>query len=216
MKTYTFNSQYTIGETLPEFTQEQVKDEIMFFTSNYAFVKQHGGPLSQAFLSKLPLDWISNPTLVIDSRVHMLMTGWFPAIPGFHHDSVIRNRADGQPNYDVDNRAEHILALVNGDICPTEFAVGRAEFEEVPIGEKVYEKWHKVVIDKISSGELKSEFVPSNRMIYFDWQSWHQGTAAIKSGWRWFMRASINDGRKAKNEIRRQVQVYLENPMQGW
>jgi len=48
--------------------------------------------------------------------------------------------------------------------------------------------------------------------------SFHQGTAAVQSGWRWFCRVSRNTKRalEPKNEIRKQVQVYMKNPMEGW
>jgi len=53
-------------------------------------------------------------------------------------------------------------------------------------------------------------------LIYFNWQTWHQGIGAHKNGWRWFIRATINTGRKPTNELRRQVQTYLAAPMEGW
>jgi hypothetical protein len=57
---------------------------------------------------------------------------------------------------------------------------------------------------------------PSDTVVFFDDRTWHQGTRAVKNGWRLFIRASWNTNRKATNEFRRQVQVYMENPMEGW
>ncbi len=57
---------------------------------------------------------------------------------------------------------------------------------------------------------------PENQIIFFNDRTWHQGTKANKSGWRLFIRATRNTGIKPKNEIRKQVQVYLEAPMEGW
>ena len=107
------------------------------------------------------------------------------------------------------------MALI-GDCCPTQFAVGKSEFPDVPLGELFYKVWHPMVVEKIKKGELESVSAPSNRLIFFDWETWHQGIPAIKNGWRWFIRASINTGRKPTNELRQQVQVYLERPMEGW
>ncbi len=215
MKKYTFNSQLHIEGNLPNFTEQQIINEPMFFSSSYQYVRLFGGPISQAFLDQLRPEW-KQDSIVIDSRVHMLMPGWFPAIPGFHHDDVARTRSDGQPNYDdMPYKAKHVMALI-GDCCPTDFALGESEFEEVPLGQKIYEVWHKNVEFQIVEGRLLKVVAPTNKMLYFDWQTWHQGTKAIKNGWRWFMRASINTERPIKNEIRRQVQVYLESPMQGW
>lgn len=212
-----FNSQIRLGRPLKQFSQDQVKNEPMLFNCNGHFALEKGGQITrnfvEAFYSETGRDLHD---IVIDTRVHMLMPNWFPCIPGFHHDDVPRSK-NGQPNYDtLEYKSYHCLALVNGDICPTEFAIGKAEFNEVPEGEIVYKQWHKEIVEHIKTGKLKSVLAPSNTLVYLDWQTWHQGTRAINNGWRWFGRISWNTNRKPTNEIRKQVQVYLENPMEGW
>lgn len=209
---YTFRSEFTLGERLPEFTEEQVKNEPMFFNASPEFAYERGGPITKAFLDALP----SRP-VVVDSRVHMLMPGWFPCIPGFHHDDVPRSRSDGQPNYDdPEYRSLHALALINGDIAPTNFAVGTADFAGVPLGETIYKQWHEEVEEYIASGKLNRVAAPSNQIVIFDDRAWHEGVRAVGNGWRWFGRASWATNRTPTDEIRRQVQVYMENPMEGW
>jgi len=214
---YTFDSQIQYGtETQKTFSVEDIKNEPMLFNCSLYGASKLGGPLTKEFINLLPSDWKDDSVLVIDSRVHMLMEGWFPCIPGFHHDDVPREREDGQPNYiNPSYRAEHVLMLI-GDCCPTEFAIGKSDFPEVPIGDKYYKVWHPMVVDKIKSGELLSVSAPSNRLVYFNDHVWHQGVRAKKSGWRWFIRATRNTNRKPTDELRRQVQVYLESPMEGW
>jgi hypothetical protein len=213
---FKFNSKIEIGKALPEFSQDEVKNEPMLFNCNREFAYTLGGKLTKTFIDSLPSKFAYSRDLVIDSRVHMLMAGWYPCIPGFHHDDVPREREDKQPNYiNPSYKAEHCMALV-GDCCPTEFAVGEAEFPDVPLGEVCYKKWHPMVVDKIKSGELKSFSAPSNKLIYFDYHTWHQGIPAIKGGWRWFVRATINTKREPTNELRKQVQTYLAFPMEGW
>lgn len=211
-----FNSQIQIRDTLPDFTQVQVKNEPMLFSCDAATAWEKGSDLTRSFLEILPDEFADAKDLVIDSRVHMLMPNWYPCIPGFHHDDVPRERQDGQPNYkNPSYHAKHCLVLV-GDCCPTEFAVGEAEFPDVELGQTYYKVWHPMVKEKIQNKQLQSVMAPSNRLVFFDAYTWHQGTPAIKNGWRWFVRATINTGRKPTNELRRQVQVYLENPMEGW
>lgn len=101
-------------------------------------------------------------------------------------------------------------------ICPTRFALGNIRLPEVREDEVYYKVWHPLVDKMTKNGELEEYFAESNRMIYFDWQTFHEGTKAIKDGWRWFGRASWNSKRVHQNEIRKQVQVYLEFPMEGW
>lgn len=219
------NSQMTVlpGE-LPQFSQDQVKNEPMLFNCNANSAYQLGGPITQEFISLLPDEWKSVP-LVIDSRVHMLMPGWYPCIPGWHHDDVPRTRADGQPNYaEGQDRSEHIIALVNGDICPTRFATGLATFS-TPRSGVIYAAWHKRVEQLIERGQLTTQDAPSNRLIHFNDRTWHTGTKAVSNGWRFFIRASrywdadgnvIARRNPRTNEVRRQVQVYLDDPHKGW
>lgn len=191
--------------------------------SSLEFAWDHGGPATRSFISDFITDIkkrapdIDLSKVVLDSRVHMLMPGWYPCIPGWHHDDVPRERADGQPEYDSPSyRSNHALALFGGDICPTEFAIGTVEFSDPKNHEVVYREWHKEVEHLLETGKLRKEYCPSEQIVYFNDRTWHQGVAAKDKGWRLFIRCSWNTGRKPSNEIRTQVQVYLENPMMGW
>lgn len=234
MKRYHFESKFSVGARLPHFDEKCVKDEPMFWSCTPSFAWKNGGPITRAFLAaafNITLAdealWVLRDSKVgnynFDSRVHMLMPGWFPAIPGWHHDDVPRSRSDGQPNYDTPEfRSQHIMALVNGDICPTEFAVGTAIMPEVELFAKhpIYRYWNDQVEYDIKDNCLSRVEVPTNRLIRFDWQAFHQARRAKNKGWRWFGRlswdAGYEQGRPHHNEVRRQVQVYLEHPMEGW
>lgn len=212
------NSQFQIGESLPKFDQETVKNEPMLFNCSSDFAIKHGGPITHEFIKAVFRHLPGRADeLVFDTRVHMLMEHWFPCIPGYHHDDVPRSRSDGQPNYEnPEYRSKHILALVNGDICPTEFAVGEFEVSDVPLGDIIYKHWHEEVEEQLNGGVGFRWRVPSNTLIHFDDRSFHQGVPAVAGGWRWFGRVSWDTHRHSTNEIRRQVQVYLEHPMEGW
>jgi len=205
-------------------SQETIKNEPMFFNSSVQFGIENGGPIAKAFLSSLPSGW---GEAVFDSRIHMLMPGWYPAIPGWHHDDVPRPPIPvgqhfgtaGQPDYDNPRyHAQHIMGLANADVCPTQFALGLAELPAVADGEMIYRTWHPVVERKIAIGALRLWESPSLTLIGFDWRTLHQGRKATGSGWRWFGRVTRNSDRckTITNEIRKQVQVYLEFPMEGW
>jgi hypothetical protein len=156
-----------------------------------------------------------------------LMPGWFPAIPGYHHDDVPRPAIPvgqhfitaGQPDYDSPRYlAEHVMGLVNGDVCPTRFALGRCTMPAIPEGELIYRAWHQEVVRLMASGDLETYDCPSGVLLGFNWQTFHSGTKARSNGWRWFCRVSRNTERvkMVTNEIRHQAQVYLEFPMEGW
>jgi hypothetical protein len=209
-----------------EASNKDIKNEPMFFNCDLEFAHEKGGPITRSFIEALPHDWKYQPA-VFDSRSHMLMPGWFPAIPGWHHDDVPRPIIPtgqhfitaGQPDYDNPRYlSEHIMALVNSEVCPTAFAIGDCIMPAIPEEGLIYREWHKEVDRLLSEGLLTKIEAPSNQLIYFDWQSFHTGQRAISNGWRWFGRVTRNSDRvnNITNEIRNQTQVYLEFPMEGW
>lgn len=218
MKEYIFNSSIVErGSFEHNFPQEIIKNEIMFFNCDLDFAYSKGKSLTRNFIDSLPEDW-KNCNPVLDSRVHMLMPGWFPCIPGYHHDDVPRNTSTGQPNYvNPDYHSQHLMGLVNGEIYPTLFAIGQHFLPEID-SDIIYKKWHPIVEAQLQTGILVKKEIDSGIYIEFDWQSMHTGQRAVKGGWRWFVRLSRNTTRQINitNELRNQVQVYLEFPMEGW
>lgn len=215
---YTFNSDISVGKKflMDEPSEDMVKNEPMFFNSSVRFAMEFGGPITKAFLSSIPEDWAYG---IFDSRVHMLMKDWHPCIPGYHHDDVPRNTNSGQPNYiNPSYKSQHIMGLVNGAICPTKFALGACSMPEVPEGKTIYREWHLEIERLIKDKQLSVVHAPSLYLVHFDCNSFHSGQKAIRGGWRWFGRISRNTDRcnNKTNEIRRQVQVYLEFPIDGW
>lgn len=205
----------------------EIKNEPMFFNSSIDYAYEQGSVITRAFIDALPFNWAVSDDIVFDSRVHMLMPGWYPAIPGFHHDDVPRPPIPvgqhfltaGQPDYD-DPRymSQHIMGLVNASVAPTEFAIGDCDMPRVPDGELIYRAWHPEVVRLIQEGRLESVKCPDRRLVHFDWQTFHQGTRAVENGWRWFGRVSRFTDRvqTITNEIRRNANVYMEHPMEGW
>lgn len=222
-----FDSRFeSLGAFADCVSNDEIKNEPMFFNSDLAFAYDEGGPITRSFIDELPSEWRDEPG-VFDSRVHMLMPGWYPAIPGFHHDDVPRPDIPvgqhfitaGQPDYDSPAYySQHVMGLVNASVAPTDFAIGKCVMPEVADGDLIYRRWHGEVERLIAAGEMKRVAAPDRQLLLFDWQSFHQGTKAVSNGWRWFGRLSVNTDRanKVTNEIRRQAQVYLEFPMEGW
>jgi hypothetical protein len=151
------------------------------------------------------------------------MRGWYPCIPGWHHDDVIRTNG-GQPDYTSKIRSEHAMTLINSDIAPTEYAEGRKWFTEPTDGRAFYGAWHPEVEKLVRDGKFTLRRAQDNQLIFFNDRVWHRGVPAVKDGWRWFIRISryydktrrIERGNPRTNETRRQVQVYLSDPNKGW
>lgn len=216
MMQYIFDSYFQYGPRfdLYKFTEAQIKAEPMLFSADMKFASYYGGPITRAFLEALPPDVRTYP-MIVDSRVHMLMPGWYPCIPGWHHDDVPRG-TDGQPNYNSpEYLAKHAFAIF-GDASVTSLASGRVVLPEPPKGSVTYGLWHPLVEAHVKAGSLTEVPTPVNQMIHFDWQTFHKGNPATKAGWRFFIRASWNTKRKPLNEIRTQVQVYMNAENEGW
>lgn len=190
----------------------------MFFNCDLEFAYKHGNEITRSFLDSLPSDWTScNP--VLDSRVHMLMKGWFPCIPGWHHDDVPRNTPTGQPNYiNPEYQSEHLCCLINSEICPTNFLIGEIEVSDPNQNIVQYNVWDAEIQQMRNEKELNIVEVKSGVLYQFDNNSFHTGTRAINDGWRWFVRLSRNTDiqKTITNEIRRQVQVYVDPMKSGW
>ena len=222
-----FHSKFTeLGQFALNVKNEDIKKEPMFFNADLEYALKNGGEITKSFINSLPKDWKENP-LVFDSRIHMLMTGWYPSIPGWHHDDVPRPEipvgqhfiSAGQPDYDTTKYfSEHILGLVSADVCPTQFASGSCIMPKIEDNETVYKKWHPEVERLIKNGSMKLDSVKDRTLYCFNWQTFHAGTKAVSNGWRWFGRVSRNTDRlkTITNEIRVNAQVYLEFPMEGW
>ena len=217
MEKITFNSTFSVaGKFMSNFSDEVIKNEPMFFRSSFDFAYKNGGEITREFLDGLPC-WAKDKPVSFDSRVHMLMPTWIPAIAGWHHDVVPRSLPNGQPNYESpEYYSKHILGLVNAHISPTEFAVGVVEYPL--ISEKVYKVYDNMVNEDIEKGSLKVVKVESGVYYLFDNHSFHRASVCERRGWRWFGRVSFDNesANNPRNEIRRQVQVYLTNVNEGW
>lgn len=217
MRSFNFDSRLIEHSKLSKtFSDVEIKNEPMLFSCDEEHARKLGGPITNLILDEMPESW-KNRELIIDSRVHMLMPNWFPCIPGWHHDDVPRSLSSGQPNYyNPEYHSKHIACVVNADICPTEFALGQCNFPDVEAGQTYYKIWHPLVDKAIEYDILKKVKIKDSVITEFNWNTWHQGTRAVKNGWRFFFRATTQTFVKPKNELRRQVQVYMEAPFNGW
>ena len=213
-----FNSKVKVVEHLDQFDSEMVKNEPMFFSADLDFAYDNGGPITKNFIQRLPKEFFGDKYAYLDSRVHMLMEGWYPCIPGWHHDDVPRNTPDGQPNYvNPPYRTKHVMALVNADIAPTQFLIGNIQVPTPVSGSAIYKQWDDSIDSQLNKyNDYVVMNAESNKLYEFDCDTFHRGTAAVKNGWRWFGRVSIGRKRTVPSEIRRQVQVYMPTINAGW
>lgn len=212
---FTFDSNYTSIGYLSDYTQEQIRKEPMLRGADINFALKFGSDITREFINLYLFE--TNDNWIIDSKTVLLMKDWYPCIPGWHHDDIARTREDNQPNYlNLQYKSIHRMAIV-GSNSLTDFLVGRIELPEVELNKIIYGEWNKLINEKIKlDNSLKIVKIKNTEVVEFDYQSFHRGCKATERGWRFFIRATKNTNRKFNNEIRNQVQVYLDNPEAGW
>ena len=217
----------SLGEFQPNyiFHSNQIKNELMFFGCNIEFIRarEAQAPITNALIDEvlkqmafeyygkigLPTDYI-----VVDTRVTMLMPGQYPSIPGWHCDDVPRTQ--GQPDFSKPLNCQHYMCLVSANRdgiikCPssTEFITSTHEFEINPL--KVWQSLH----EQAELVEKKTRFVKEREIVKFNQLAIHRASPAVSGGWRLFFRLSLTD-RPPTNEVRNQVQIYVDPNQAGW
>lgn len=209
-------------------TAAEIEAEPMFYNATHDFIDfDQPTPLTSKFMLAC-IDSGFSPNFnnwSLDTRSTMLMPGWFPAIPGWHHDDVDRD-ATGQPIYHdsgwlVPSR-RMFTVIVEAEGRPTG---SRTEFVNAKVGvtyppapgRTVYAQWDHELEEKAALGALPVSQLESGKLYEFGQSDFHRATPATNFGWRWFARLTINPGpRPAGPKIRRQVQVYTPTKEQGW
>lgn len=187
-------------------------DETMLFAASPRFASEAGGPITQRVLDRLlpmlpavpPGKWA-----VVDTRVHMLMPGVYPAMSGWHCAFWPRGE-NGQPDLDDEIGRMDVMSwtCIVGHNSPTEFAVGMICLDVDP--ERVWAS----VSERLSSANMPTRFIEFGKIYRFNAYALHRATGAHTAGWRYFFRLSHCD-LPPTNKIRRQVQAYI--PLhQGW
>lgn len=212
----------TIGIFMPGivFTINDIKNETMFFSCSPSFVRENKltSPITNLILEKLfeiEKSLKKEKNIVIDTRVNMLMKGQWPSIPGFHCDDVPRNPESGQPDLSLcDDSVRHFMVLVSTNkadtISGTEFVTNERTYNL-----KKDSVWNSLDSAVCGDKKKKTRFIKEREIIEFNQLAIHRATPAKENGWRLFFRLSVTH-RKPVNEIRNQVQIYVDPKNSGW
>jgi len=214
------------GPCLPSgpdsYPTEDYANEPMLFSADWDFALKNGGPMTRYAMAAVEKHWrISNeaaaaPDLhgIIDTRVHMLMPGMLPAIGGWHCDAVPRPGGEygDQPNPRmIDNRVVHYSITVSqSDSSRTAFLTTPVK-AHLPSGARVWTALHEAIQEQPHNSALAEH----GFVVRFDLGTPHKATITTTAGWRFFFRYSLYSS-TPRNQIRRQVQVYIPHEGHGW
>lgn len=183
-----------------------------------------GGPLLRKLLESAPITG-SHKNIFVDTKVSMLMPGWWPAIPGWHTDGVPRG-VEGNPlgsgNPSLPAQAERHLdgyrpryhTLHVGNDCATEFIDDVLRLQIVhDTDPEMYAEMTRLVNELESVCTIRAE---QGQWMSWDWWNIHQATQATSRGWRLLVRVTESDDPPADSDfIRPQNQVYVPQEF-GW
>ena len=217
----------TVASSEQRFSTNAVRSEPMLFGADLAFARENGGDITRHVLDTLAtseefVKWreafeageLPQTSIVIDSRVNMLMPGMYPSIPGWHGDDVPRGVKYAQPDLNGVDTGEfmHFMVLFSDNATPvsaTEFVVEPVTLDVDP--ENVW----KSVNAGVEALKPKTSKLREGDIIAFGQEALHRASPCVQAGWRFFMRVSFTY-RKPVNEIRQQVQVYMPIETSGW
>lgn len=218
-----FQNNVIVSPGIPNEGDDVIRRLPQFFRADAEYVYRLGGSVYRAILDAAPLRK-RRRFISIDSRVHMLMPGFYPCIPGWHCDDFLRTEpAPGQPRLrDIYERpeleAEH-HAILMGKTAATEYACAPFALPGwIVSGPAVYADADREIQSHADErlGREETLFAPFGSFVSFGALVWHRGTEAKEHAWRLFVRITESDHWQPRNEIRTQVQVYLTEPSKGW
>ncbi|PKR83515.1 hypothetical protein [Heyndrickxia camelliae] len=215
------------GKPIEQPSQELVKNTLGLHNASLEDALKYGGDLTRAAIGSMNLT-MKKKYIIVDTKIHMLIPGMCPAIPGWHTDGVPRGAnldptAKQAPNIhaqeEMDSPIFHLL--VTGTSCLTKFIKDRNIDLAVPDepDTKLYKMVSSQVNQKVLNGELETYEAPSCVPVMWDWWEVHTGIPAKHHEWRFLIRVTESDIQQPKTDlrdiIRTQQQGYM--PMEfGW
>lgn len=214
-----------VGMVWSLFTADQIRKEPALFSADLPYALQNGGPITHAVLNELmKIPSVQNAAngdlpghhVIIDTRIHELQMGEYPAIPGLHTDFVERSASTNmQPDYRlitpsvktyIVNLSDHV-----GGVSNTEY-IKDAISLNIPT-ENVYMNLDEQIRGKLN---VQSAKVTDGDILQMDQLSLHRATPAHTAGMRYFLRLGILHNlsttilqKSPPNELRRHSHYYL-------
>lgn len=213
------------GSSIDEPDQDLIKNTFGLFRASVEDALRYGGDITREAINAMNIR-NDKKYVLVDVKVHMLMKGFCPAIPGWHTDGVPRpnmsSTGKGAPDIKLQEEmnSPRFHLLTTGDHCSTEFVSTRNLSLDVPDvpNNSLYANISKQMTDKIQAGELQT-FAKPRQVIEFDWWELHTAVYANKFGWRYLIRVTESDTlaplTNLRDIIKTQAQVYTPVNV-GW
>jgi hypothetical protein len=214
-----------VGKVWGLYKTAQIRQEPALFSVDIPFAFKHGGPITRKILDELiQIPSVRNAFngdlpghhIIIDTRIHELQIGEYPAIPGWHTDFVERTASTNmQPDYRSITDSVKIYVV---NISDHEKGVSNTEYLQdsiklnIPL-ENIYMKIDEQIRERLS---LRKAKVSDGDILQMDQHSLHRVTPTHSPGMRYFFRLSILHNlaktilqKSPVNELRKHSHIYL-------
>lgn len=222
-----------LGNSIEDPSQDAIEGSLNLRQVSLEDAMRYGGPITREALGVM--NFVGDrKNIIVDTKVHFLMPGMIPAIPGWHTDGVPRGTeldpaGAGKPSItaqiEADERgitAPRYHLLVTGTHCPTRFMENPFRVKVVD-GPDLYKKLSMEVNTAIAQAGKHHKPVmvdtPASTVVTWDWWNIHQAQESMGRGWRYLIRVAETDYIEPRTNpadfIRTQNQVYLSTEF-GW
>lgn len=215
----------TFGSIIEEPSVDLIKNTFGLFRASVEDALRYGGDITREAIGAMNIR-NDKKYVLVDVKVHMLMQGFCPAIPGWHTDGVPRpvmsQSGKGAPDIQLqdmmDSPRYHLLTT--GDHCSTKFAKIRNIVLDVPDepNNRLYADINKQMTEQDDWGQIET-FAKPRQIVEFDWWELHTAVYANKFGWRYLIRVTESDTMapltNLRDVLKTQAQVYTPANI-GW
>jgi len=217
------------SRTIEEPATSDVINTLSLFRASLDDAARYGGEVTRQALSVMSLTG-DRRYITVDTKVHNLMPGFMPGIPGWHTDGVPRTvegaNPEGNEPPDIarqeqyEDRRPLYHLIVTGDMCPTRF-VNTLNFD-AEVGEPSHDLYKRLSqeVNAKHGVELSSFETMAGRPYTWDWWAVHTVQKAKKRGWRFLIRVTESDFLEPTTDVRAMIrsqnQVYVQSTEMGW
>lgn len=213
------------GSSINEPSVDLIKNTFGLFRASVEDALRYGGDVTREAIGAMNIR-NDKKYVLVDVKVHMLMQGFCPAIPGWHTDGVPRPKMSqsgkGAPDIELQESMDspRFHLLTTGDHCSTKFATVRnlpLSVPDVP-SNTLYADINRQMNEQEAMGQIET-FSKPRQVVEFDWWELHTAVYANKFGWRYLIRVTESDTMapltNLRDVLKTQAQVYTPANI-GW
>jgi hypothetical protein len=212
------------GKSIEQPSTEIIKNTPQLWNASLEDALKYGGELTKAAIGAMDLKF-DRKYIIVDTKIHMLMPGFYPAIPSWHTDGVprgeeLRPDVKGAPDIHAQEwmTPSRFHLLVTGEGCLTDFVTTPIELN---VPDEPNTELYKMIHDQIEErkNDLEITTIPTCTVVEWDWWNIHRGVKAQKHEWRYLIRVTETDHMQPQTDLRQifrtQIQVYVPESF-GW